>query len=208
MSGNGAIIERCEIEVNARCGESARNAVGPRLARTLIAALAAAAVLLAVGCGGRERRAERLHRRATQAAQEGKLDEAAEMFGRILREYPETRVADRAEGDLRLYGGLAGAVKNFPVRQATDRMILTARALDRYRSRKRTYPEDLASLVPDHLEAFPTDAWGQPFSYHVKGGGRGYVLSCLGADGAPGGSGDSGDIVVEDGRFVRGGSPP
>jgi general secretion pathway protein G len=45
----------------------------------------------------------------------------------------------------------------------------------------------------------PTDAWGGPFSYQQEDGGRGYTLSSLGEDAAPGGEGTDADIVSKSG---------
>ena len=96
MFGNARIINRATSEVNARSGESAKVFSTHLLARSLIAMLIGVA-LLATGCGSRERQADRLHRKATQAVEDGNLQEAVDLFSKILEQYPDTEIADRAE---------------------------------------------------------------------------------------------------------------
>lgn len=174
----------------------------------LIASVALVGVLLSVACGGHERKAERLYRKASEAVKEQRLEEAVALFDEILLKYPETEAASHAAEDIEVYRGIAGAVEKFPTRLARDRMILTARALDRYRRRHRSYPDRLSRLVPDYLRAEPTDSWGRPFIYETKRGGRGYRLACRGSDSEPGGTGQASDIVIENGAFVRHGDAP
>ena len=76
----------------------------------------------------------------------------------------------------------------------------TARAVERYRVERRSVPESLEELVPRYLAAAPVDPWGRPLVYSATG--NSYRLSCLGADGAPGGQGESLDLVVRNGAFV------
>lgn len=40
------------------------------------------------------------------------------------------------------------------------------------------------------------DPWGYPFQYHLIG--NGYRITCLGADGLPGGTGEDADIASDD----------
>jgi hypothetical protein len=82
-------------------------------------------------------------------------------------------------------------------------VIRTARALQRYRDRRRAWPTHLSALVPDYLDRVPWDPWGRELLYRAKPSGRGYVLACYGADGEPGGEGDDRDWLVENGSFVR-----
>ncbi len=42
----------------------------------------------------------------------------------------------------------------------------------------------------------PVDLWGQPFQYEPSADGTAFTLTCLGADGAPGGEGTDADIVI------------
>jgi hypothetical protein len=179
----------------------------PRLARSLIVVVIGVA-LFATSCGGRERQSDRLYRKAVQAVDEGNLEEAVDLLGQLLEEYPETEIANQAEEDLKTYSGLVGAVERYPTRRARDQMILIARAVERYRYRNRKPPDSLAALVPKYVDTAPVDPWGHAFIYYVKSGGRKYVLACLGADGAEGGEAAASDIVIENGRFVKRGDAP
>jgi len=205
--GNARIINRATSEVNARSGESAKVFSTHLLARSLIAMLIGVA-LLATGCGSRERQAERLHRKASQAVEDGNLQEAVDLFSKILEQYPDTEIADRAEEEIKIYRGLVGAARRYPTWQARDDMVIMARALERYRSRNGKPPDGLAALIPRYIDAEPVDPWGRPFIYYVKSGGRKYVLASLGADGSEGGEGEASDIVIENGRFVKRGDAP
>lgn len=201
------IIKRATLEVNAMSGESDQVFLR-KLARTL-KVLLMVAVVTSVSCG-KEQQAEKLYREASRAIEADDLDKGVELLERIPREYPGTEAAGRARDDARLYRGLAGAVRRYPVRVAKDRMIRTARALDRYHRRRRSFPESLSELVPDYLDVEPTDPWNRTFLYRTRSGGRGYVLVCHGADRKPGGIGVEGDLRIKDGEFVheREGSEP
>ena len=207
MFGNARIINRATSEVNARSGESVKVFSTRLLARSLIAVLIGV-VLLTTACGSRERKADRLHRKASQAVKDGNLEEAIDLFGEIVEKYSETKAAGLAEEDIKIYRGLVGAAENYPTWQARDVMIVTARAIERYRNRNRKPPDGLAALVPKYIKAEPIDPWGRPFIYYVKSGGRKYVLASLGADGNEGGEGDASDVVIENGRFIKRGDAP
>jgi hypothetical protein len=188
-------------------GESQKLFSRLSLARTLIA-LGIVTVILASSCGSRERQADRLFRKAQQAAAQGDHDEAVRLFDQILRDYRGTDVAAKAEEEVVLFRGLSDAVKLDPARRASSIMITTAQALERYRSRNRRFPDDLAGLVPRYLATIPVDPWDRTHVYRVKSGGTGYVLSTYGSDAAPGGSEDAYDIVIEDSKFVQRGVDP
>ena len=79
-------------------------------------------------------------------------------------------------------------------------MVQSARALERYRASRGGPPDSLDALVPSYLPAAVTDPWGRPLVYERSP--KGYRLACLGSDGAPGGEGDSGDLIVVNGSFV------
>ena len=165
--------------------------------------LALAASLWAPGCA--EQKADRLYRQAAARVERDDLAGAVDLFERIVSEHPETPAAERARSDLVLYRGLLEASERFPVRRAADLVVQVARALERYRHEKGGAPESLSALVPAFLGAEPADPWGRRLSYRTTPGG-GYVLSCFGADGVPGGEGAETDLVVADGRLVRGAS--
>lgn len=83
-------------------------------------------------------------------------------------------------------------------------------ALDLYRLDTGGYPttqQGLQALIRDpggvrgwrgpYLDAatVPTDPWGRPYVYRMPGERGAYDLLSLGADGAPGGSGEAADVA-------------
>lgn len=83
-------------------------------------------------------------------------------------------------------------------------------ALDLYRLDTGSYPttqQGLQALIRDpggvrgwrgpYLDAaaVPTDPWGNPYAFRSPGEGRPYDLFSLGADRAPGGTGEAADVV-------------
>jgi hypothetical protein len=156
------------------------------------------------GCSSPENKAEARYEEAHQAIQEERFDEAVVLFEQILKDYPNTPAAHRARQEIEVYRGLADADELYPFRVAQDAVIRVARALDRYRRRNGRYPDRLDRLVPKYLDKLPRDPWGRGLIYEAKSGKRKYVLACYGADGASGGGGMESDIVVENGKFIRG----
>ena len=172
-------------------------------ARRAGAALVVVLVLVAIASGCGEQRAERLYAEAGRRVEKGDLAGAIERYQRIVSEFPESRAAERAKSDLVLYRGLLEASRRFPLRRAGDLVVQTARGIERFHREKGRWPSSLQDLVPQYLSSQPVDPWGRPLDYQAKAGG-GYLLRCRGADGADGGEGESADVVVEDGRFVKG----
>jgi len=164
-------------------------------------------VLFAVvlnGCSSPEDKAEARYEEAHQAIEEEQLDEAVVLLEQVLKDYPDTPAARRARKEIEIYRGLADADELYPFRVAQDAVIRVARALDRYRRNNGRYPDRLDRLVPRYLDVLPRDPWGRGLIYEAKSGKKKYVLACYGADGASGGAGMESDIVVENGKFVRG----
>jgi hypothetical protein len=158
-------------------------------------------VLSVSGCT-REGRASRLHEKAKEHVREGELVEAVELYDRLLEEFADTEAAGLAQREAVLYRGLADAVRSYPVREAREQVVRTARAIQKYRRSRRAWPRSLDQLVPDFLPEIPVDSWGRPLAYRAKERGRGYLLACYGADGEPGGKLENADWLVEDGSFV------
>lgn len=156
------------------------------------------------GCGPRERRAEKIYGEAARAVEQEDFESAVEKLEVILRDHPDTKIAERARDEIVVYRGLADAVVAFPGRRSFDGIVQIARALDRYKARRGSWPESLGELVPDAIAALPVDGWERDFAFERTA--KGYRLACYGSDGVPGGDGDQGDIVVENGVFVRGGA--
>jgi hypothetical protein len=166
-------------------------------------ALAAGLLLAAGGAGCNDQGAERLYAEAGKKVERGDLPAAIERYERLLSEYPDSPAAERARADLVLYRGLLEAARRFPLRRAGDLVVQTARGVERFHRDKGLWPSSLRELVPDYLSSEPIDPWGRPLDYRVKAGG-GYLLGSRGADGVEGGDGESADLLVEDGRFVKG----
>ncbi len=175
--------------------------VKPARFRSLAALLLlATAAVAAPGCA--EGRAARLYDEAQELVDQGEIGQAIERYETILARFPDPEAAVLARNDIDTYRSLADAVERYPVRSAFDLMVGTARAIERFRSRNREYPETLAALVPGYLEQAPVDPWGRALVYSRRAGRKGYVLACLGSDGAAGGTDDAKDLVVQNGRFV------
>jgi hypothetical protein len=165
-------------------------------------------LLLVVACLSgactREGKAERLHASAKENVKKGELELAVEQYDRLLEEYSGTAAANRAAREAVLYRGLAEAVQSYPARSARALVVETARAIQNYRRRKRSWPGSLEDLVPRYLRKVPIDPWGRQLFYAAKASGRGYYLACYGEDGLKGGAKDDSDWLVEDGAFVGG----
>jgi hypothetical protein len=131
------------------------------------------------------------------------LQRAVQLYDRLLEEFADTEAAKKARSEAVLFRGLADAVQSYPARSARDLVLQTARAIQRYRSGKRSWPGTLENLVPGYLRKVPIDPWGRQLFYAAKKSGRGYYLACYGRDGQSGGTRDDADWLVEDGDFVH-----
>jgi hypothetical protein len=167
-----------------------------------IVVFALTVVVMATSCGGTERRAERLWRQAIEHVEKGDTQGAVDRLQKIIDEYPDARIAEKAREQIVVYRGLATAVQDYPRRRARELMVLIARASESFRRENGRAPATLDDLVPAKIASVPNDPWGQPFLYETTP--RGYRLTCLGADGAPGGAAEAADLVVADGAFLEG----
>ena len=143
-----------------------------------------------------------MYDQAREQVAAGELDAAVRLYHEILTRYPTSEAAARARREIVLYRGLAKAEGNSYVIEARNRVVKTARALQRFRDRNGRWPGSLEQLTPSIVAEYPADPWGRALEYIRKPKGRGYMLACLGADGVRGGHGEAGDIFVEDGEFV------
>ena len=159
-----------------------------------------AALCIALACGGPERQADRLWRRAMDRVQRGDTGDAIVLMQKILDEYPDTAAASKARDQIVVYRGLAHAVESYPMRRARELMVQVARAVEAYKHEAGRPPAALSELVPKRIASIPEDPWGRPFTYAASG--RSYRLRCDGADGKDGGAGDAADLLVVDGDFV------
>jgi hypothetical protein len=183
-------MKRRRREVNGR-----RDRCGRLISASSIVVALVASIALASSCGGPERRADRLWRQAQERVQKNDTEGAIVLMQKIIDDYPDTPVAERARDQIVVYRGLANAVSNYPTRRARELMVQVARAVEAYRKSNGKPPAAL-----DVLPGVPLDPWGHPFRYEPQG--RGYRLRCDGGDGAPGGVGDAADLLVVDGEFV------
>lgn len=120
--------------------------------------------------------------------------------------------------------GLLASVVMYNVLGAQDRAVVTKAkadisqlegALEQYRLDNLTYPattDGLNALVtappslaqPEryrrggYIKKLPNDPWGRPYNYQAPAAnGKAFDIWSLGADGAPGGTGDNADIHGE-----------
>lgn len=153
------------------------------------------------GCADDEARARRDFDQAMAAVDDEGLAEAIKRLETLRAAYPETASARKARSQILLFRGLDQAMQTYPWETARELMVQTARALDSFRSRNRSWPTNLDALRPKLLPESPIDPWGRALLYRKTR--RGYILICHGADGRSGGEGDAADLSVENGRFVR-----
>lgn len=192
MPKSARIMRRESGQVNGRT-------VPTRLLSALVALVALVAI--ATACGG-DRAADKLYREGSEQIAKGDTRAAVATFERIIREFPESEAATKARRDITVYRELAEAVERFPRRRAREILVQTGRALERFHATNRRWPASLQELVPGDLDREPTDPWDRPLQYRLLPGGKGYAMTCLGADGSEGGEGDDADLRVMTGRFV------
>ena len=188
---------------SARIMRRRGNEVNTRTVRArlfFIVASAMVVVIAATSCGGSERRAERLWRQAIEHVEQGDTQGAVDRLQKIIDDYPDASIAEKARDQIVVYRGLATAVQDYPARRARELMVQIARASEQFRRENGRAPATLDELVPAKLGSVPIDPWGRPFLYALTP--QGYRLTCQGADGAPGGAGASADLLVVDGEFL------
>ena len=87
-----------------------------------------------------------------------------------------------------------------------ERFRTVQASMVRYKMDTGTNPRGLVDLVtrpagvkgwrgPYYPYGLPLDPWGRPFGYSSPTGGE-YTITCLGEDGAPGGTDADGDLAV------------
>ena len=191
MRKSARIMGRRFIEVNTR----ARH-----VSAIFFLATIALVVVLASSCGGTERSAERLWRRALERVEKGDTQGGVDDLQKLITLYPDAQIAEKARQQIVVYRGLANAVQSYPMRRARELMVQVSRAIESFKRERGQAPATLDDLVPGKLASVPLDPWNHPFEYEATA--RGYRLHCLGSDGSLGGDGDAGDLNVVDGVFV------
>lgn len=167
MIESARIMRRREIEVNTRT----------RYAKNFFAIFFALALAVATSsCGGRERHAERLWRQAIECVEKGDTQGGVERLQKLIDQYPDSEIAEKARKQIILYRGLVSAVESYPTRRARELMVQVSRAIESYRREHGAAPATLHDLVPGKLAEIPDDPWGHPFQYEAAG--RTYRLRC------------------------------
>jgi hypothetical protein len=156
-------------------------------------------VATASSCGGDERRAQRLWRRAIERVEKGDTQGAIDRLQMIIDTFPDSSVAEKARAQIVVYRGLAAAVENYPLRRARELMVQLSRAIESFRREKGRAPLTLEELVPAKMASVPKDPWERPFVY-VKNA-RGYRLTCQGVKDDPGGVAACDGLLVVNGEF-------
>ena len=190
MLESARIMKRRNSEVNTRTAHA-------RLFFNLVSVVLL--VTTASSCGGDERRAQRLWRRAIESVQKGDTQGAVDRLQMIIDTFPDSSVAEKARAQIVVYRGLAAAVQNYPLRRAEELMVQVSRAIERFRRENGRAPVTLDELVPAEMTSVPKDPWDRPFVY-VKTA-RGYSLTCQGVTENPGGEAACDGLLVVDGEF-------
>lgn len=160
-------------------------------------------LLIAMSSGCAERRAERAFRAAIIMEESHPLPDVRDALQEIIKHYPKTKAAGRAQQELEWIDDVLSASARGPLLRAWDGIRQVSLAVERFRAREKRLPESLDELVPRDLANPVHDPWGVPIRFSKRGSG--YVVVSYGADGLPGGAGSNTDFVIENGKFVYGG---
>jgi general secretion pathway protein G len=155
-------------------------------------------------CGPGEDPARAVFDAASARIREGDYSGGAALLQQLMDEYPDSPIAATVREDWGYYEELLRIERQRLPGVAADDLIRIGRALEAHRSRRGSYPRDLAALVPAHIDAIPPDPWGRDYLYRRQAGS--YVLETRGRDGEPGGDGEDADIQVMQGRLRN--APP
>lgn len=169
------------------------------LARPVALGLLVGLTALCGACA--ERRAERAFRRAAATESSRPLADVRADLQKIVQRWPETKAARTALSEIEWIDALDTASSRGPFLRAWDAVRRVALAVEAYREREGRIPADLQGLAPRYLPAPVSDPWGVPVRFIARP--NGYRVVSYGADGLPGGSGDNGDIIVENGKLVH-----
>lgn len=170
-----------------------------RVLRLVCVFAAAGGLLGASGCA--EWRAERALKRAVAEVDKRATGDTRKDLRKIVERWPETKAAARAREEIEWLDDLDESSHRGRGLLAWDAVRRVARAVERYRTTNRRYPERFDDLVPRFLAGAVRDPWGQAIGYRRTASG--YQTICYGADGIPGGHGEATDILVENGREIH-----
>jgi hypothetical protein len=171
--------------------------------RTVLHACTLALIgLLPLFGGCAESRAERTFRRVVAAQETVPLPEVRDELQALIKRWPQTKAAVKAQQEIQWIDDLLGAASRGPLLRAFDAIRTVSRATEKYKAREGRLPETIDDLIPRDLPVPIVDPWGVPVRYARNAGG--FTVVSYGADGIPGGSGDATDFVIENGKFVYG----
>ncbi|UCF66247.1 MAG: type II secretion system protein GspG [Acidobacteriota bacterium] len=161
-------------------------------------------MLLAIGwtlLGCTEQRASHDLERTLAARQEEPLEEVRADLERVVRDWPGTKAATKAQQELQWIDDLLAATVRGPMLRAWDSVREVGEAAERFKLDHQRYPSSFSELVPTYLRGVVRDPWGHHVRY--RRAGHGYQVVCYGEDGLPGGTGTSTDVLIENGERVR-----
>lgn len=172
-------------------------------------------MLLATGCAEQreEREAQQLYQQAEQFRAADNYDKAVETLQQLSVNYPDTKVAQTAIGEIQRYEELEEIQMQNQRQKIQNTFSSIGRALENYKSRFLDFP-----LAPKDLEKLPNtvmkpewdDVWGRPVYYTPTYSSAdlpphkpdGYALATFGEDGLPGGTGKNQDYFYKNGKVV------
>jgi hypothetical protein len=181
--------------------------------------------LLLLGCDSEDPKLpQQLYEAAQKANIAGNDLQARAMFKQLIAQYPESKPAQQAKGDLITIETLIQRRVDQEQREIRRRLTAIMNALIRFRAAKGEYPAALADLSPEYILSSDLETpWGHPFMYRayvqqpiedipVKRGAPkqrfntkldGYNLVYLGKDLKPGGEGLAKDLLFQNGHEIK-----
>ncbi len=196
-------------------------AMYPRLRSILTPVL----LLAALGCDSED---PKLPQELYEAAQKTNLAgndlQARAMYKQLIAQFPESKPAQQAKGDLLTIETLINRRVDQETREIRRRLNSIMNALSRYKAAKGEFPTALADLTPEYILSTDIETpWGHPFLYRgyvqepiedipqKRGAPKqrfntkldGYNLAYLGKDLKPGGEGLARDILYQNGHEVK-----
>jgi hypothetical protein len=183
------------------------------------------ALVLTLGCDSED---PKLPQQLLEAAQKANRDgndlQARAMFKQLISQYPESKAAQQAKGDLITVETFIQRKVDQESKEIRRRLNAIMNALARHKAARGEYPASLSELSPEYILSTDLETpWGHPFLYRayvqqpiedipVKRGAPkqrfntkldGYNLAYLGKDLMPGGEGLAKDLLFQNGREVK-----
>lgn len=191
----------------------------------LRAILVSALALGVLGCDSEDPKLpQQLYEAAVKANQSGNDLQARAMYKQLIAQFPESKPAQQARGDLLTIETFIQRRVDQETREIRRRMGAIMNALSRYKTAKGEYPGSLQELAPEYILSTDLETpWGHPFLYRgyvqqpiedipqKRGAPKqrfntkldGYNLAYLGKDLKPGGEGLARDVLYQNGHEIR-----